>query len=150
MNEIIKDLPYPPTINHYYKRQKNGAVYIGMKGRTYRNAVAVNFHRCDPIEGKVKIHIDVYPPDKRRRDLDNINKCLLDSIQCAGIIKDDYDIDELSMKRHAPIPGGKVSITLSKVKIDGFDYDNRKMVEDREIMRKQELEIRNKVLRNKK
>lgn len=150
MHEIIKDLPYPPTINHYYYRQKNGAVYIGIEGKIYRKAVAVNLNLCKPIVGKIKIHIDVYPPDKRRRDLDNINKCLLDSIQCAGIIKDDYDIDELSMKRHPPIKGGKVKITMNNVKVDGFDYDNRKKIEEREFMRTQEMAMRQKVLRNRK
>jgi len=69
-----------------------------------------------PIEGKVKVHIDVFPPDKRKRDLDNINKCLLDSIQHAGIIKDDYDIDYLSMRRCEVFEGGKVRIEISEYK----------------------------------
>jgi len=115
---IEKELPYPPSINHYYARQKNGAVYINQQGKGYRAAVMYNFRHSKPIEGKLKLHIDVFPPDKRKRDLDNINKCLLDSLQSAGLIKDDYDIDHLSMKRCDVVEGGKIIIKLEPIKVD--------------------------------
>lgn len=113
---IEKELPYPPSINHYYSRHKNGSMYINQQGKRYRESIIHRFFNTNPIEGKLKLHIDVFPPDKRKRDLDNINKCLLDSLQCAGIIKDDYDIDHLSMKRREVTTGGKVIIKLEEIK----------------------------------
>ena len=121
---IKKELPYPPSINHYYARQKNGAVYINQKGKSYRVAVKHNLHLTKPVEGKVKLHVDVFPPDNRKRDLDNINKCLLDALQCSGIIKDDYDIDYLSMRRCETIKGGKVIIHLEQIKSDNYVDNN--------------------------
>lgn len=128
---VKKTLPYPPTVNHYYARQKNGATYIGLEGKAYRSAVSYCFIKTKKLTGKLRVSIDVYPPDKRRRDLDNLNKCLLDSLQCAGIIKDDYDIDELSMKRKEVTKPGKVIITIEEIKkIDnnttGEHYDFEK------------------------
>lgn len=128
---VKKTLPYPPTVNHYYARQKNGATYVGQEGKSYRSAVAYCFIKSTKLKGKLRVNIDVYPPDKRRRDLDNLNKCLLDSLQCAGIIKDDFDIDELSMKRKEVTKPGKVIITIEEIKkIDnntiGEHYDFEK------------------------
>ena len=112
---IKHELPYPPSINNYYARQKNGAVYIKPEGKSYRIAVKWNLHLAKPIEGKVKLHVDVFPPDRKKRDLDNLNKCLLDSLQFSGIIKDDYDIDYLSMRRCEVTPGGKVIVQIEPI-----------------------------------
>lgn len=112
---IVKILPYPPTVNHYYGR-RGTITFIKTKGRKYRDEVYYKLMSTKLLEGKLKLHIDVYPPDKRKRDLDNINKCLLDSLQYAGIIKDDFDIDFLSMQRHEIVKGGKVIIKLSKIR----------------------------------
>ena len=38
-------------------------------------------------------------PDRRKRDLDNILKALQDSLQAAGVYKDDCQIDLLTVKR---------------------------------------------------
>jgi Holliday junction resolvase RusA-like endonuclease len=41
------------------------------------------------IDYGVDIYIYVKRPDNRKRDKDNIQKCLFDTIQKAGVIKDD-------------------------------------------------------------
>ena len=52
------------------------------------------------------MEILVYPPDNRRRDLDNLRKVLCDSLQAAGFYKDDSQIDDLHFKRmNAKNPG---------------------------------------------
>jgi len=35
----LPPLPYPPTINHYYGRSKQGHVFIKPRGKLYRVAV---------------------------------------------------------------------------------------------------------------
>lgn len=109
---LIKELPYPLSVNHYYERGRNGTVYVSQKGKAYKYAVGFTLNGYLQIKGKVKLHVDVYPPDKRKRDLDNINKCLLDSLEESGIIEDDYNIEYFSMKRCDVVPGGKVVINI--------------------------------------
>ena len=90
-------------------------MHINKRGKSYRTCVRYILKDETPLEGKLKLHIDVFPPDKRKRDLDNINKCLIDSLQYGGVIKDDFDIDSLSMKRCEVIKGGKVIIKLEEI-----------------------------------
>jgi crossover junction endodeoxyribonuclease RusA len=43
--------------------------------------------------------MDAFPPDRRRRDLDNIQKPVLDALQHAGVYEDDSQIDLLVTRR---------------------------------------------------
>ncbi|MDE2256111.1 MAG: RusA family crossover junction endodeoxyribonuclease [Betaproteobacteria bacterium] len=97
---VTLNLPYPPTVNHYW-RHTRGNTFIGEKGRAYRFAVvnACVAARAPWVAGKVCVEVDVYPPDKRRRDLDNVLKALLDSIVHAQVIRDDSLIDRLVVTR---------------------------------------------------
>jgi len=64
---------------------------------------------------KLKVKIWVYPPDKRRRDLDNICKCVLDSVQKAGIIDDDYNIDCLILERREVVSKGRIILEIREL-----------------------------------
>jgi len=56
----------------------------------------------------------LFMPDKRRRDIDNYNKILLDSL--TGIVwEDDSQIDILTIGRDEVIKGGKVIITVREL-----------------------------------
>lgn len=55
------------------------------------------------ISGPVAVMLDFYPPDRRKRDLDNQFKCLFDSIVNAGCIEDDACITELHAYKREPI-----------------------------------------------
>jgi len=58
------------------------------------------------------VRIDAYPPDKRRRDLDNIQKALLDALVHADVIEDDSLIDALSIQRHEAKEEGEVIVRI--------------------------------------
>lgn len=58
------------------------------------------------------MRIDAYPPDRRRRDLDNILKSLLDSITHAGVIEDDSLIDDLHIVRRELRKNGAIEIQI--------------------------------------
>ena len=50
------------------------------------------------------------------RDLDNVQKALLDSIEHAGVIEDDSMIDDLHTIRKEVIPSaGKVIVTITSI-----------------------------------
>ena len=67
---------------------------------------------CNYLTGLIHLEIDAFPPDNRKRDLDNINKALLDALEEAGVFKDDSQIVKLTSTKHAPIEGGKVSVRI--------------------------------------
>lgn len=57
-------------------------------------------------DSRVSVHITTHAPDRRRRDLDNINKALLDCLTHAGVYTDDSQIDDLHLVRgHIEKPG---------------------------------------------
>lgn len=109
MIEIV--LPFPPTVNHYYQNNYNGSKRISKQGKAFRRLVSdhVMAHRAAKLfDVPIKITLDVHYPDNRRRDLDNLNKSLLDALQKAGVYTDDSLIEELHMIKRPNITGGKV------------------------------------------
>jgi crossover junction endodeoxyribonuclease RusA len=89
---------------------------IGPRGRAYRkDATAAIHEQRVPIEGiggSLKVELLAHPPDRRRRDLDNLQKALLDAVVAAGVIEDDSNIDDLRVIRGPVFPGGKVDVVI--------------------------------------
>lgn len=113
---ITFDLPWPPTSNTYWRRNGN-RYFISTRGQVYRfyvsklcNIYASLFDGDD----KLRVQIKAYPPDKRKRDLDNLFKSVLDSLQAAEIYVDDSQIDRLSIER-MPELLGKLTLTIEKI-----------------------------------
>ena len=101
-------LPWPPTINTYWRHKVAGrlaTVYITPEGKQYRKAVndlvleAAMIQQYLKQDGPLRVEIQAFPPDKRKRDLDNILKSLLDSLTHAGVWEDDSQIQDLRIYR---------------------------------------------------
>ena len=109
------ELPWPPSLNSYYRTVKN-RILISAKGREYRKRVSllIKAEGAETVVGKCKVDIAAFPPDKRKRDLDNLLKCLLDVLQHSGVIQDDGDIDDLRIHRHHAVKGGAVLVKVSR------------------------------------
>ena len=99
------ELPYPPSVNHYY-RHVGPRVLISRAGRKYRETVIAHLRTCgiNPLNGDIELWLEAYPPDRRRRDLDNLLKCVLDAMQHAGSYHDDSQIVRITAEKHAPLP----------------------------------------------
>ena len=99
------ELPWPPSVNHYY-RHVGPRVLISRDGRKYREQIVARFHtdRVAKYTGPVELDIELYPPDNRRRDVDNSLKCLLDTFTHAGLYEDDSQIQRLTIIRREPMP----------------------------------------------
>lgn len=100
---FIFKLPFPPTVNTYW-RIFNNRMILSKRGRQYKkdvqSAIGIEaFSSAFPLLGRLSVHIEIYPPDKRRRDIDNCAKAVLDAVGAAGIYKDDCQIDYLILER---------------------------------------------------
>lgn len=109
---IVVTLPYPPSVNAYWRHVSKGPmagrVLISAEGRSYRDAV---LRAVDPmkLDMRLKVEIEATMPDRRKRDLDNLPKAVLDALTHAEVWGDDGQIDDLRIVRSAvKAPGGLV------------------------------------------
>ena len=112
---ITLTLPWPPSTNTYW-RHVGTKVLISAEGRAYRKAVAdqVLIQRgAKRLAGRLHVDIIAHVPDKRRRDLDNLFKSVLDSMTHAGVWLDDEQIDSLAIRR-GPI-GGMLNVLVREL-----------------------------------
>ena len=123
---IVMELPYPPTVNTYWRHvirsNKQGKpipiVLISKRGRAYKKTVALLLAvaKVRPLCGALKVCVKFYPPDKRKRDLDNCFKGLFDSL-IPFAYKDDSQIKKIVAEMLEPIKGGRVIIEITKLPV---------------------------------
>ncbi len=98
------ELPWPPSVNRYY-RHVGPRVLISREGRKFRMMTVSRLAgKFGKLTGPVRLTGEFYPPDARRRDLDNVLKCTLDSLVHAGLMDDDSQIKEIDVRMHEPLP----------------------------------------------
>lgn len=111
---VTLTLPWPPTVNHYW-RNLSGRTLISRQGRAYREQVgwAVRAAKTAPWpeSARLCVAIEAQAPDKRRRDLDNLPKSVLDALTDAGVWADDSQIDDLRIWR-GPVGAGQIVVTI--------------------------------------
>jgi len=98
MNEKVYLFRYPPSVNRLWRYTARG-VYRTKQYRAYLDECALLHRSSDPpFDAPVRCEILASPPDKRVRDLDNLAKCLLDTLQHINAITNDHLVHELHMK----------------------------------------------------
>lgn len=115
--KMVITVPWPPSVNHYWRRFRD-RFYITKEGIYYRVEVtklAKSYKGFFNEDDSIKVEIKAFPPDRRRRDLDNVLKCLLDSLQHAEVYNDDSQIDDLHITRYVPNIG-QLIVTLNAIK----------------------------------
>jgi len=65
------------------------------------------------------VTVIVMPRSKRRFDLDNLLKGLLDSMQDAGVYDDDCQVEHLTIMRGIPVKGGACIVTIAPHQPEG-------------------------------
>lgn len=110
------ELPFPPSINHYYRRVGNRTL-ISREGRKFRALVCSTLASLgvQPMSGPLDVRVEVYPPDCRRRDVDNIQKALLDALEHGGAYHDDSQIVRLCTEKRDPVAGGLALVRLREM-----------------------------------
>ena len=114
--DIVLHLPWPPTVNSYYKITKYGQRYLDKKVRPFRELVAESLSEQVPglaLDDRLFLEVYLFPPDRRKRDLDNYMKGLLDAVTQAEMWVDDSLIDQLHIFRGETVDEGAVVISIS-------------------------------------
>lgn len=111
------EIPYPPTTNTYYRRAGR-VIHISAKGRAFQKQVsqlvAEQHPGHQPITDRVGVKVMLNPPDRRRRDLDNVaGKALFDALTKAGVWADDCQIKRIVAEMGDPVPGGAATVEIS-------------------------------------
>lgn len=117
MTEYRLELPWPPTLNTYW-RHARGRHYISAKGTKYREDI-INLIQQQNLDinttSRLKFNIIANQPDKRRRDLDNLQKAVFDSLVHAGFMADDEQIDDFRVRRGTQVKGGSLEVMITEL-----------------------------------
>ena len=115
---IILTLPFPPSLNRIY-RTRGGlrGVYLTKEGRDYKEAVAeiVAGMGVQSMTQRLHMFITAYMPDKRRRDIMNLEKITCDALQAAGVFDDDSQIDSFQIVRSGIKKGGELAVVITEM-----------------------------------
>ena len=104
-----------PSVNHYWLANGHKR-YISSKGREFKRMLSIEAKRigCSAIDGDIKIVINWYKKGKRRGDLDNILKVIMDSLNGIGY-HDDSQVKIIIAHMHENYGVDAVDISLFKI-----------------------------------
>ena len=115
---ISIELPWPPSVNRVWRNVK-GKTLLSAEGRSYRELVGqhclIKRIAGKRLAGRLSVKILVNPPNKIRRDIDNLTKVPLDALTHAAVWEDDSQIDELYIRRNQVTPGGAITIQIHQL-----------------------------------
>lgn len=106
--------------------RRNGAK-VGIVTREWRLTLSaaraeiarqVAAHRWPSIAGPVRVDLEYHPPDRRKRDLHNVDKMVMDSLEgpgvVPGVIEDDHQVRQWSgsvLPEPSEEPGVRITVT---------------------------------------
>ena len=107
-------LPYPPSVNSIWRRVGNKTL-LSADGREYHarveNAVALLMTRYAVPPAPHAVRLSFVVPDRRKRDLDNLPKAVLDPLYRAFGM-DDSVITRIEATKRYEGPGTSGSVTV--------------------------------------
>lgn len=109
---MLLRLPFPPPLSACYKNVARNGRAKTARYLTWQR-VAENDAMKQPrtrFEGPVAVVITVGRPDKRKRDLDNLQKPLLDFLTHIGVWEDDSQVVDLRI-RWGEVEGAEIEVT---------------------------------------
>jgi crossover junction endodeoxyribonuclease RusA len=115
--KVLIELPYPPSANTMWRRGRF-STYLSDVGRKFKEDVA-DYLVTEQVpkfgDAALKISMILRPRDKRKADIDNRIKSVLDALEGAGLFNNDYQVEDLHIVRGEPIKGGKMIVIVEAV-----------------------------------
>jgi crossover junction endodeoxyribonuclease RusA len=111
-------LPYPPSVNHMYRRAGNRVV-LSPEVRAWRDKAHWYLRLAgivQVLDGPVAVSVLAYRP-RRRGDIDNLAKAILDGLN-GFAYTDDAQVVYLSMTRYDDARNPRVLVRVSRVGSD--------------------------------
>ena len=100
--EIVLD-GLPPTVNHAYRKRKGAGMYMTKDCKAWIDQAVwqtrEQYRKQKPLEGRLAVLVFYRTKSRRRWDIDNRSKSLLDALTHAGVWVDDSQIDHLDIHR---------------------------------------------------
>lgn len=122
---VTLDLPWPPSANAMHGSRVLRSARTGRLVAARYSTAAVKGYRREVwaaaqaagvrgLQGPLAVDVVAYPPDARRRDLDNVWKVLLDALVHAGALPDDNAraVAALSIRVSDPVRLGLLRVTF--------------------------------------
>ena len=89
----------PPSTNTYYRKSRQGHMYLSPAGRRFRNVVHSHLEKCRwKARGRVHMTMDFYFKGVVRRDIDNYIKPTIDAFK-DKVMGDDECVDKLTVRK---------------------------------------------------
>ncbi len=151
---VIEDKPI--SVNHMYLQSRQGRRFLSKAGREYKKVVynLAKAEHIDMIIGDLEMEVTYFFGDKRRRDVTNYDKALLDAM--TGVVyKDDCQITKITLKKFIDKEYPRTEVCIinkensmakigkpNKVKIvDGHRTDRPKTISIKEVPEENQVSI---------
>lgn len=119
-------LPWGLTVNHYFaetampSKHKPGKWIVTKRpssdAEKWREQVGLEVMRQKvpryQLTGKLSVTIMACPPDRARRDLDNLLKGIFDALVWCAVLHDDGDFDEVRIYRGPVVTDGMLHVEI--------------------------------------
>ena len=114
VNKLWITLPlWPPTTNTIYRNVRGRTLMAARARQFYSDGSKLIRSRGVMLTGRLGVRISLHPPNKRRFDVDNRIKAILDLMTKSGIWEDDSQVDHLVVTRKDIEPKtGKIVIEI--------------------------------------
>ena len=110
----VLDLPFPPSVNHYWRRNESQG-FLDKRAQAFRDEVVILCNRRKTLTGRLLVEIHATPPDRRRRDLDNLLKATLDALEAGKVYISDNQVDQLMVRRLQPKKPGGLKVIIEQL-----------------------------------
>ena len=123
-------LPFPPSVNRLWRASKEGKVYRSPKYMEWRKLAM--WQLAGQVKGRkhtgaYKLTILAVRPDKRKRDLGNLEKAVSDILVSQNIVEDDSLCEWLEVKWVST--GPQCKIIIEDIGDDGADKELLRVTE---------------------
>lgn len=121
MKKVYFELPWPPSVNNMYWSTRDKGRTLSPTARAFRDEVRARVLESPDRrvwfgkDTRVKAILQTHPPDKIKRDTDNVIKATLDALQHAFVMEDDNCVFRIEIERREMVPGGLVKVWLEEV-----------------------------------